>query len=100
LKVRDRASYAFALSSVAVSLEMADGKIKSCRVALGGIATKPWRAEAAEKILEGNAPSVQLFQKAAQAALTGAKPLKYNAFKIELSKRSIVRALKIAGGVA
>lgn len=100
LKVRDRASYAFSLSSVAVAVEMASGKIKSCRVALGGVATKPWRAQEAEKLLTGNAASDALFQKVAQAALAGAKPLKNNGFKIELTKRTIVRALKVVGGLA
>lgn len=100
LKVRDRASYAFALSSVAIALELSGNKIASCRLALGGVASKPWRAEAAEKILSGNIMSEALFKKAAEAALNGAKPLKYNKFKIELTKRTIVRALKNAGGLA
>jgi xanthine dehydrogenase YagS FAD-binding subunit len=100
LKVRDRASYAFALSSVAVALELSGNKITSCRLALGGVATKPWRVEAAEKVLNGNVMSESLFKKAAEAALAGARPLKYNKFKIELSKRTIVRALKTAGGLA
>lgn len=100
LKVRDRASYAFALSSVALALELSGNKIASCRIALGGVATKPWRAEAAEKVLTGNALSESLFKKAAEAALVGAKPLRDNRFKIELTKRTIVRALKNAGGLA
>ncbi len=99
LKVRDRASYAFALCSVAVALEMSAGKIKSCRLALGGVATKPWRSPEAESILTGKEPSVELFKKAAEAAMSNAKPLKYNAFKIALAKRSIVKALKTVGGL-
>ena len=97
LKVRDRASYAFSLCSVAVALEMSGGKIQSCRLALGGVATKPWRVTSAEKILTGSKPSQSLFEKAAQIALEGAKPLKNNRFKIELTKRTIVRALNNVG---
>ncbi len=93
LKVRDRASYAFALVSVAAALEVVDGKIKTARVALGGVAHKPWRAEEAEKTLVGEKPDEVVFKSAAAAALKGAKGYKYNEFKIELAKRSIVRAL-------
>lgn len=97
LKVRDRASYAFALSSVAAALHVQGGVIESARLALGGVATKPWRCYDAEKVLVGKRPDEQAFKLAAQAALSGAKPLKHNGFKIELTKRTIVRALKTVG---
>ena len=93
LKTRDRASYEFALASAAVAIEL-DGKtIKSARVALGGIATKPWRSSEAEKVLVGKQANALTFTAAAEAALRGAKPQKYNAFKVELAKRTIVQAL-------
>ncbi len=100
LKVRDRASYAFALVSVAAALEVVDGKIKTARVALGGVAHKPWRAEAAEEKLVGEKPNEATFKAAAEAAMKHAKGYKYNSFKIELAKRSIVRALNnVRGGL-
>jgi xanthine dehydrogenase YagS FAD-binding subunit len=98
LKVRDRASYEFALASVAAVLVIKDGSISTARIALGGVATKPWRAREAEQLLKGR-PSAELFGKAAEAAVAGAKPQNYNGFKIELVKRTIVRALTIAGGL-
>ena len=99
-KVRDRASYAFALASAAVALELKEGKIRSARVALGGVATKPWRSLEAEDVLTGQAPAVEIFRRAAEAALHSAVPRKHNAFKIELAKRTLVRALATVGGVA
>ena len=93
LKVRDRASYAFALVSVAAALEVEDGKIKTARVALGGVAHKPWRSKEAEEKLVGEKPDEATFKAAAEAALKDAKGYKYNSFKVELAKRSIVRAL-------
>ncbi len=93
LKVRDRASYAFALVSVAAALEVVDGKIKTARVALGGVAHKPWRSKEAEETLVGEQPGEAIFKTAAGAALKHAKGYKYNEFKIELAKRSVVRAL-------
>src|SRR5438132_9127544 len=94
LKVRDRASYAFALVSVAAALDLdSNKKIKAARVALGGIAHKPWRASAAEKKLIGQEANEKTFRAAAEAELAPAKGYKYNSFKIELAKRSIVRAL-------
>jgi xanthine dehydrogenase YagS FAD-binding subunit len=96
LKVRDRASYAFALVSVAVVLDLGSNKtINGARLALGGVAHKPWRANAAEKKLIGQNANEKTFQAAAEAELTGAKGYKYNSFKIELAKRGIVRALGI-----
>jgi xanthine dehydrogenase YagS FAD-binding subunit len=95
LKVRDRASYEFALASAAVVLVMENGSITSARLALGGVATKPWRAIKAEQLLRGK-PSEELFNAAADAALEGARPQAFNAFKIELTRRTIVRALNTA----
>ena len=93
LKVRDRASFAFALASAAVVLDVQGGSIKSARVALGGVGTKPWRSKEAEGVLVGQAPSPAVFAKAADAAMAGAQGQPTNAFKIELAKRTIVRAL-------
>jgi xanthine dehydrogenase YagS FAD-binding subunit len=96
LKVRDRQSYAFALVSVAAGLELDGNTIKSAGLALGGVAHKPWRSLEAEKSLAGATPGPEAFRKAADLALTGAKPYEHNAFKIELAKQSIVRALTLA----
>lgn len=94
LKVRDRASYAFALVSVAAALDLdPNKKINAVRVALGGVAHKPWRANAAEKELIGQTANEKTFRAAAEAELAQAKGYKYNTFKIELAKRAIVRAL-------
>jgi xanthine dehydrogenase YagS FAD-binding subunit len=98
VKVRDRASYAFALVSAAVALDVQGGTIKQARVALGGLATKPWRSKEAEQKLEGQQPSRDVFRAAAEAGLAGATPHKENAFKVELGKRTIVRALELVGG--
>jgi len=96
LKVRDRASYAFALVSVAAALDLGPGKkIRDIRVALGGVAHKPWRAHTAEKKLTGQEANGTTFRDAAEAELAPAKSYKYNSFKIELAKRSIVEALTI-----
>lgn len=100
LKVRDRASYAFAMVSVAVALEMKNGAIAAARVALGGVGTKPWRAYEAEKALVNKTLSQDVFQAAATAAVQGAKPQKHNAFKVELAKRTVVCALTTVGGMA
>jgi xanthine dehydrogenase YagS FAD-binding subunit len=96
LKVRDRQSYAFALVSVAAGLEMNGNTIKSAGLALGGVAHKPWRSLEAEKSLSGATPGPEAFKKAADLAVAGAKPYEHNAFKIELAKQSIVRALTLA----
>jgi xanthine dehydrogenase YagS FAD-binding subunit len=94
LKVRDRASYAFALVSVAVALDLGlNRKINAARLALGGVAHKPWRANAAEKTLIGQEANEKTFRAAAEAELAPAKAYKYNSFKIELAKRAIIRAL-------
>jgi xanthine dehydrogenase YagS FAD-binding subunit len=99
LKVRDRASYAFALVSVAAALDLENGKIKSARIALGGVAHKPWRAEKAEALLAGNNGDEKAFRAAAEAELAPAKAYKDNAFKIELAKRAMVRALNIVAAM-
>ncbi len=96
LKVRDRTSYAFAIVSVASALDIDNGTIRNARIALGGVAHKPWRAVEAEKILVGAKPNEQTFRAAADAALRGAKGYKDNAFKVELAKKSIIRSLTIA----
>ncbi|OWP64145.1 FAD-binding molybdopterin dehydrogenase [Hymenobacter amundsenii] len=93
LKVRDRASYAYALVSAAVGLEVQGGVIRSAKVALGGVGTQPWRAPEAEKLLVGKAPSEAVFRAAAEAALRGAKPREHNAFKVEMAQNTLVRAL-------
>ncbi len=96
LKVRDRASYAFALLSVAAALEMDAGKIKQARIAMGGVAHKPWRAVNAEKMLIGKEATEANFKAAAEAEMKNAKPLEHNKFKVELGTRGIVRALQMA----
>ncbi|HEX8246615.1 MAG TPA: xanthine dehydrogenase family protein subunit M [Pyrinomonadaceae bacterium] len=96
LKVRDRASYAFALVSVAAALEVTGNKIKQARIALGGVAHKPWRATEAEKFLAGKTATEENFRLAAEAEMRNAKPLEHNKFKIEMGRRAIVRALKRA----
>jgi xanthine dehydrogenase YagS FAD-binding subunit len=93
LKVRDRASYAFALVSVAAALEMNNGEIKEARLALGSVAHKPWRDTEAEAALNGKSATKENFQKAAEAIVSGAKGYGHNSFKIELAKRAVVRAL-------
>jgi xanthine dehydrogenase YagS FAD-binding subunit len=101
LKIRDRAAYEFALASAAVGLEVDGGAIRSARVALGGVGTKPWRARAAEGVLSGQRPSPELFRAAAEAEMKGAVSHGQNAYKIELVKRTVVRALTdLAGGAA
>jgi len=97
LKVRDRASYAFALASAAVALDMTGGTIRDARIALGGVGTVPWRARAAEEVLRGRRLESQTLQRAADAALQGAIPRGHNAFKIDLARRTLMRALARAG---
>ena len=92
-KVRDRASFAFALASAAVALDIAGGVVRDARIALGGVATKPWRSRAAERALAGQRAGKEAYRAAAEAALDGAIPREHNAFKIELAKRTLVRAL-------
>jgi len=95
LKLRDRASYEFALASAAVVITATDGKITRARVALGGIGTKPWRSPEAEAELTGQMATETVFRKAADAAMRDAKPQSQNGFKVELAKRCLVHALKL-----
>jgi xanthine dehydrogenase YagS FAD-binding subunit len=94
LKVRDRASFAFALVSVAAAVEVKGGIIQNARIALGGVATKPWRSDEAEKALVGQRANLTTYKGAADVALAGAQTHKDNAFKVELARRTIVRALQ------
>ncbi len=96
LKVRDRASYAFALVSVAAALDIQNGAIQQARLALGGVAHKPWRLTDAEEVLKRQRPDERIFRRAADAAMRGADGTEHNRFKIELGRRAIVRALTIA----
>jgi len=96
LKLRDRASYEFALASAAIVLTITDGNISRARIAMGGVGTKPWRAPEAEAALVGQAPNQANFAKAAEAALRGAKPRSENGFKIELARRCVAHALSMA----
>ncbi|MGA8042528.1 MAG: xanthine dehydrogenase family protein subunit M [Terracidiphilus sp.] len=96
LKLRDRASYEFALASAAVVVRVEGGHIRYARVAMGGVGTKPWRSHEAERALTGKAAHADAFRAAAEAALAQAKPRKDNAFKVELAKRCLVRSLKLA----
>jgi xanthine dehydrogenase YagS FAD-binding subunit len=96
LKLRDRAAYEFALASAAIVMKISGGKIQHIRVALGGVGTKPWRSFEAEQALVDRAPSRAAFVKAADAALKDAQPASENAFKVELSRRCIVRALTMS----
>lgn len=98
LKIRNRASYAFALVSVAAIFETKGGSIVNPRLALGGVAHKPWRAFEAEKFLSGKTATEENFKQAGEIALKDAKPLSENAYKITLAKRAITRALKTANG--
>jgi len=96
LKIRERTSYAFAVVSAAAALRVEDGTIAQARLALGGVAMKPWRARAAELILAGARADAAVFGRAAEAALAEAKPSGDNGFKIELARRTVARALALA----
>ena len=101
LKVRDRNSYAFALVSVAAVVDVdSDHRIRDARIALGGVAPKPWRVPEAEQALHGKAASDANYLAAADLLLRGSKTLRYNAFKVELARRATVRALSMAAGSA
>jgi xanthine dehydrogenase YagS FAD-binding subunit len=99
LKVRDRASYEFALTSAAVAAVTQDGVIRQARVGLGGVGTVPWRARAAEEVLRGAPASTATFRAAAEAAVRDPFTLPGTAFKVELAKRTLVRALHTVTGV-
>jgi xanthine dehydrogenase YagS FAD-binding subunit len=100
LKVRDRASYAFALASAAVALDLDGRTVRAARIALGGVATLPWRATAAEQALVGKPATEASFAAAAEAAVAGAKPQRFDAFKVELAKNTVVEALKKVAAMA
>ncbi len=93
LKVRDRASYAFALVSIAAALDISGGTIRQARIALGGVAHKPWRSTEAENLLVGKKAEPAVFQQAAEAALKDAKPLSDNGYKVMMAQRAIAKAL-------
>jgi xanthine dehydrogenase YagS FAD-binding subunit len=93
-KVRDRASYEFALVSVAALLDVSGGKIRNARIAFGGVATKPWRSAAVEQVLTGSEVSDDVFRAAAEQAVEGAAPRRDNRFKVELLKRTLIRTLQ------
>lgn len=95
-KIRDRESYAFALGSAAVAVQMAGGKVEQARIALGGVATKPWRARAAEEGLVGRPLTLETALAAGFAAFMDAKPGEHNAFRVELGARTVADALMIA----
>jgi xanthine dehydrogenase YagS FAD-binding subunit len=94
LKLRDRASYEFALVSAAVAVTLHDGRIAQAHFALGGVGTRPWRTLDAEKSLIGQSPTEDVFRRAADLALAGARPQAQNGFKIELARRCLIQALK------
>ncbi len=100
LKVRDRASYAFALVAVAAAVDLDGGTVRQARVVLGSVAHKPWRSREAEAALAGRPASEASFRRAAEAALAGARPLAHNGYKVELARRAVVRALMRASKLA
>jgi xanthine dehydrogenase YagS FAD-binding subunit len=100
LKVRDRQSYEFALTSAAVALHVRGGVIREAKVAAGGVGTVPWKLPAVERHLIGERPSKALWSQAVERAADGARPLDHNHFKIELLKRTVERQLRIVGGTA
>jgi xanthine dehydrogenase YagS FAD-binding subunit len=96
LKLRDRASYEFALASAAVVITVASGIVTKARIALGGVGTKPWRSPEAEAALVGEPADISIFRRSAKAAMRHAEPQSQNGFKIELAKRCLTYALKMA----
>jgi xanthine dehydrogenase YagS FAD-binding subunit len=98
-KIRERASFAFALVSIAAALEVADGTVRDCRIALGGVAHQPWRAFRAEDRLRGSAATEESFVRAAEAELENAEPLRDNVYKVRLARNLMARTLgELAGG--
>ncbi len=93
-KVRERASFAFALVSVAAALDVVDGEVRDVRIAFGGLAHKPWRAHAAEAVLRGARANAATFTEAAEAELAAARPLRDNAYKVDLARNALVRTLE------
>jgi xanthine dehydrogenase YagS FAD-binding subunit len=100
LKVRDRASYEFALVSVAMALDVDGDRVRDARIALGGVAPRPWRAHAAERALIGKRLDAATIAAAGRAAREGARPYRDNAFKVELAERAVARAASLAGGLS
>jgi xanthine dehydrogenase YagS FAD-binding subunit len=98
LKLRDRASYEFALASAAVVLNVEGGVVGRVRIAMGGVGTKPWRSVEAEGVLVGQGATVENFRRAAEVVMKGAKAASHNGFKVELGKRCLVHALEMAAG--
>ena len=96
LKLRDRASYEFALASAAVVISITGQNVTRARIALGGVGTKPWRSQEAEAVLVGQPANGANFRRAAEAALRDAKPQSENGFKVELTKRCLAHALQMA----
>jgi xanthine dehydrogenase YagS FAD-binding subunit len=99
LKIRDRQSYEFALASAAVALDLEGGTVRNVRIALGGVATIPWRAKEAEAVLRGKPIDEQTAKVAAEAAFAQAQTYEHNAFKVELGKRTVIRALRQAAAL-
>jgi xanthine dehydrogenase YagS FAD-binding subunit len=99
LKVRDRQSYEFALTSAAVALHVRGGVIREAKVAAGGVGTVPWKLPAVEQALIGERPSDRLWAEAARHAADGARPLQHNRFKVELLQRTVERQLRVVGGM-
>jgi xanthine dehydrogenase YagS FAD-binding subunit len=97
LKIRDRESYAFALASAAVAVTVTDGVIGDCRIALGGVATRPWRAEAAERELRGRPITEENARRVGEVAFADARPGRHNGFRVELGIRTVADAVRIAG---
>jgi xanthine dehydrogenase YagS FAD-binding subunit len=93
LKIRDRASYEFAIASAAVALDLTEGSVRDARIALGGVAYQPWRARDAEDVLRGKPLNEDQTQRAAEVAFAAARPQRHNAFKVELGKQTLIRAL-------
>ena len=100
LKIRDRASYAFALISVAAAMDIQDNTIKNVRLAMGGVAHKPWRLTASENFLKGKTASVENFKQAANIAMKDAKGYGYNNFKLTMAPNAIVESLKTISGLS
>jgi xanthine dehydrogenase YagS FAD-binding subunit len=100
LKVRDRASFEFAVASVAAVLRVEAGRIAHVRLVAGGVAPRPWRLANCEAALIGRAPTLAAFEAAAARAVEGAKPLAHNGFKVDLLRRAVLRALETVGGAA
>jgi xanthine dehydrogenase YagS FAD-binding subunit len=92
-KVRERASFSFALVSVAAALDVADGNVRDVRIAFGGLAHRPWRAYAAEEVLRNSAANEEVFERAADAELAQAEPLRDNGYKVELARNTLIRTL-------